>query len=155
MSILLQIRNLILHPIHSIRKRQLTRRLRDCIEANSTECVLEALMQLMSIMFVLDKPFRKNIEGFKGTYRIQDHDGGVDISIRFADNKMTWQKKAIANPNIDVDFADSKAICSFLFSQNPDILDFVLHNKVSYTGNLNYLFKFAYMAKHLQLKLLS
>jgi hypothetical protein len=143
-----------LHPGKSLRKRILLKQLDGCIAGKATEKILEVLLELMSIMFLIDKSYRKNIIGFNGKYRIQDQTGAVDVSFQFASNEMTWQKAEIPNPNIAVNFKDPESICSFLFSANPDILNFVLHNKVSYAGNLNYLFKFAYMAKHLQLEFL-
>ena len=35
---------------------------------------------------------------------------------------------------------------------DPDVFTFVLENKLSWDGNINYVLKFAYMAKHLKAK---
>jgi hypothetical protein len=43
-------------------------------------------------------------------------------------------------------------LMGFLLSPKPDILGSMLRQDISIDGNLNYLYKFAYMAKHLQLK---
>ena len=40
---------------------------------------------------------------------------------------------------------------NYLLSPKPDILGSVLRQDVMVSGNLNYLYKFAYMAKRLQL----
>lgn len=154
MEVINTIYGYIVHPIHSLRKRALLKKLDGCIDCGGTEAILEILLELMSIVFILDRQFRKNIVGFKGKYLIKDRDGSVDVSFKFESDRMSWQKTEIQRPDIAVTFKDAQAVCAFLFSKNPDILDFVLNNRVNYAGNLNYLFKFAYMAKHLQLKLL-
>lgn len=47
-------------------------------------------------------------------------------------------------------FKDGKALMDFLLAENPDILGAMLHQEVTPEGNLNYLYTFAYMARHLQ-----
>ena len=42
---------------------------------------------------------------------------------------------------------------NFLLSANRDILRGLLNNEVLVTGNLNYMYKFGFMANHLQLEL--
>jgi hypothetical protein len=58
----------------------------------------------------------------------------------------------VDDTNITVTFKDGNAFKGFIFNQNPDIIGAILDNDITYNGNLNYLAKFAYMAKHLQLR---
>jgi hypothetical protein len=141
------------NPLQSMEK-ELLHKLLELIEGRTTGPLLEVLLDAMSLVFRLDKNYRRNIEDFTAAYQLQEKQGGVSIGFSFANEKMTVEKKGVKNPNISVTFKDNAAINEFLFSSDPDILSFVLDSKVSYDGNLNYLMKFAYMAKHLQLMIL-
>ena len=57
----------------------------------------------------------------------------------------------IPDPDITILFKDGKALMGYLLSPKPDILGSILHQEVSLAGNLNYLYKFAFMSKRLQL----
>lgn len=130
------------------------RRLSDAVGAINTQAMdlfLETLLRLMGFAFMLDKSYRRNIEGFEGRYVFTSRDHGIAASAIFEDNRMTVKNRAVEHPDITLVFKDGKALRHFLFSENPDIIAAILDNEISYTGNLNYLAKFAYMAKHLQL----
>jgi hypothetical protein len=73
------------------------------------------------------------------------------VSAVFRDNKMKVSEKPIDNTNIIVNFKDGKALMNYILSPKPDILGSILRQDVTFDGNLNYLYKFAYMAKRLQL----
>ncbi|BCS97261.1 hypothetical protein DSLASN_28930 [Desulfoluna limicola] len=137
-------------------KRWLTeRRLKAAVgEINSLamDLFLETLLRLMRFVFILDRGFRRNIEGFDGRYAFMSRDGNIAASAIFEDNRMRVKNKVVDQADITVVFKDGKALRHFLFSEHPDIIAAILDNEISYTGNLNYLAKFAYMAKHLQLR---
>jgi hypothetical protein len=50
---------------------------------------------------------------------------------------------------VAVTFKDSAALLRFLFSHDQDILDSLLSNDVAVDGNVNYIYKFAFMARDL------
>lgn len=130
------------------------RKLNDAVGAINTQAMdlfLETLLRLMGFAFMLDKSYRRNIEGFEGRYVFTSRDHRIAASAIFEDNRMTVKNQAVEHPDITLVFKDGKALRHFLFSENPDIIAAILDNEISYTGNLNYLAKFAYMAKHLQL----
>jgi hypothetical protein len=54
---------------------------------------------------------------------------------------------AIRDWDVKVTFEDGKALRKFLFSKDPDVLNSLAENKMEVDGNLNYIFKFGYMAK--------
>ena len=60
-------------------------------------------------------------------------------------------RSEISDTNVTIIVKDGKALWEFLMSDNPDVFAFVLDNKLTYEGNLNYLMKFGYMAKSLKL----
>lgn len=69
----------------------------------------------------------------------------------FADNRLEVRQEEIDNPDITILFKDGKALMGYLLTPKPDILGSMLRQEVSLDGNLNYLYKFAFMAKRLQL----
>ncbi len=69
----------------------------------------------------------------------------------FRDNRLRVYDKAIANTDVTVTFKDARALMNYILSPKPDILGSILRQDVVIDGNFNYLYKFAYMAKHLQL----
>jgi hypothetical protein len=54
---------------------------------------------------------------------------------------------------VRVRFTDGAALRRFLFAEDQDILDSLLANEVELTGNLNYIYKFGFMARDLQRRL--
>jgi len=60
----------------------------------------------------------------------------------------------LADPcTVKVTFSDVKALRGFLFSGNQDILNSLLTNDVSVSGNLNYIYKFGFMVRDLAYRL--
>jgi hypothetical protein len=143
-------------PIAYLRRRTLkglaSRILKD-IEAGVFDAFLEMLLRAMRLAFLLDPEYRKSIEGFDARYVFETEDGGVAVSAIFARDKMKVKGNAVDDSNVRVTFRDGGALMRFLFRRNPDIIAAILDNEVTYEGNLNYLARFAYMAKSLQLRL--
>ena len=119
------------------------------------DLILELLLDAMSIIFVLNNDFRKNIDSFKAKYTFRIGRDGTGASVIFAPfllfqfGRMIVKKDPIEDADVSVTFESGRAMADFLFSKSPDIFAALLDNKLSFSGNLNYLFKFAYMAKHL------
>ena len=122
-----------------------------CISSDMAEKFLEVLLDVMKVVFMLDGDFRRNIDGFEGRYLFRSADRSIDVSACFEDDKLHVSEEEVANPHVTVIFKDGKALMSFLLTENPDILGSMLRQEVTPEGNLNYLYKFAYMARRLQL----
>jgi hypothetical protein len=105
----------------------------------------------MSLVFFLNKDYGRNIDDFSGRYLFRDRANKITVAAIFKKNKMKVRKKMIGNTNVTIVFKNQRALMNFLLSPKPDILNSILNQDVSYDGNLNYLSKFAYMAKRLQL----
>jgi len=125
----------------------------DCLQSEVAEEFLELLLKLMSLFFMIDSDFSKNINGFKGRYLFKSRDNDITVSAVFDNGKMHVEEKIIDNPDITVTFNDGKALMNYLLSPKPDILGSMLRQDVVLNGNLNYIYKFAYMATHLKLKM--
>jgi hypothetical protein len=111
---------------------------------------LELLLKVIHLVLCVDHNYGKNIEGFKARYAFRSVDGKIAASVIFENNKMKVEKDEIKDTNVTIIFKDGKALWEFLMAEDPDVFSFVLENKLSYNGNLNYLMKFGYMAKHLK-----
>lgn len=119
----------------------------------ATDKFMEFLLTAMDVFFFLWEDYRKNIEGFRGKYVFRTSKGPVAASATFKNGDMKVQTKAIADWNVRVTFKNPKALRSFLFSKDQDILDQLLENAVEVDGNLNYLYKFGFMARDLERRL--
>lgn len=119
------------------------------LESEFVEEFLDVLLNLMGIMFCIDKDFRRNIEGFDAKYMFMDRSGEITVSAVFKNSKLKVSEKPITDANVTIIFKDEKALMNFLLSPKPDILNAILNQDVTYEGNINYISKFAYMATHL------
>ena len=129
------------------------KKLLDNIETGFMDEIIELILKGLKLFLYLDPGYRKNIEDFNARYTFRSERGKIAASAIFKNGKMRVKKKEIKNTNITVFFSDGKAMWNFMTAPNPDIFAFILDNKIRYEGNLNYVLKFAYMAKHLKHKL--
>ncbi len=121
------------------------------LESELAEEFLEILLELMKIIFLVDHDYRRNIRNFSARYLFRSRDGDITVAAVFSDDRMEVLEEEISRPDITVTFKDSKALMNYLLTPNPDVLGSMLRQEVILDGNLNYLYKFAFMAKRLQL----
>ena len=114
-----------------------------------TDKFLEILLYGMDLGFCLSRDFRKNIENFRGGYVFRTADRLVAASATFADGDMQVDTTPVEDCNARITFKDAAALQRFLFSKNQDILNSILANEVEVEGNLNYIYKFGFLAKDL------
>ena len=91
-----------------------------------TDKFLELLLKGMDLAFYLSKGYRKNRDGDMSV-----HEGAQD----------DWDAR--------ITFKNAAALRSFIFSKDQDILNSLLKNEVEVDGNLNYIYKFGFMARDL------
>jgi hypothetical protein len=120
------------------------------IETGALDDFLELLLNVIRLVLCVDRKYRRNIKDFNARYAFRSQDGKIAASAIFKNNKMKVKKEEIPDTNVTVLFKDGKALWEFLMAPDPDVFAFVLESKLSYEGNLNYLLKFGYMAKHLK-----
>ena len=112
--------------------------------------LLTGLLKLMNLAFSMDTSLRKNLENFDGHYLFRIEEEDYAVAARFNENGITVKQGEPEQTDICIRFRNARVLSDFLLSSDPDILDAVLKQDVAIDGNLNYLFKFAYMAKQLQ-----
>ena len=111
---------------------------------------LATLLNLMKIVFVINPDYRRNIENFNGRYQFLSKDERLKVGVVFGGGRMAVVDEKIDRPDITIAFRDGRTLLDFIFSPRQDILGAMLRHDVETTGNLNYLYKFGYMAKALQ-----
>lgn len=117
--------------------------------------ILELLLEGMRLLFIFDKKFKNNIKGFKARYSFKSSDGKIGVSavfkpgFLFLSDRMEVIKEAVDDTQVTVIFKDGKGVAELLLSDSPDVLNGMLENTLDYKGNLSYLLKFVYMARHI------
>ncbi|MDI6792320.1 MAG: hypothetical protein QME81_05555 [bacterium] len=154
----------LLYPVRRIWRYLARRAFLKCLRDEVAEEFLEILLKLMSLSFCLDRNLRKNIEGFNGLIQFRSKDNEVRVLAEFKDNRLKAKElkpteKLKATPNATVVFKNADALMNFLLPKGGgdgrrDILRPILENEVALEGNFNYIFRFGFLANHLQLKLL-
>ena len=129
--------------------RLLLRKLRKELVGKATDIFLELLLKGMDLAFYLSKGYRKNIKDFEGRYLFTTADDVVAAAATFEHGDMEVHKEAIDDWDVRVTFKDAGALNAFLFSRDQDILDSLLKNDVELDGNLNYIYRFGFMARDL------
>jgi len=123
------------------------------LEDETAETFLEILLLFMKLKFMLDPSYRRNIENFKGRYQFRSRDNKITVLVEFDNGKMDIKEKLSEDVDVTVIFKDGRSLINFLLSRNRDVLRGLLNNEINVIGNLNYIYKFGFMANHLQLEL--
>jgi len=147
-----EIKNLVL--LRRFRARNRMKEFLQRLEEGVTDDILKVLLELMSLVFLIDRDFRRNIEGFKATYVFKDYAGLAYTLVRFKNNKMYVKRQKEDNPTFTLRYKDGHSLFKLLLSDSPNVLKAMLDQEVDFQGNINYINKFAYMAIHLKLKAL-
>ena len=117
--------------------------------------LLELLLHVMDMTLTFSKSCRKGIKNFKGKYLFESKDGRIASSVAFDDGDMKVHHHRIDDYDVRIIFADEVALMEFLFSEDQDILNSLLENTVEVEGNLNYIYRFGYVAKTIRQRLLA
>jgi hypothetical protein len=107
----------------------------------------ELLLYGMDMTLAFSRSCRAGIKNFKGKYVFMTKNGDITASAAFDNGDMKVFHDRIDASNVQVVFTDEAAFMEFLFAENQDILNSILENKVEVKGNLNYLYRFGYLAK--------
>ena len=78
---------------------------------------------------------------------------GFNASALFTPGEMSMRTTAVESPDVTITFKSPAAFRRFLSSKEKDILESLMANEVEVDGNLNYVYKFGFMARHLLLRL--
>jgi hypothetical protein len=133
------------------RADRLIRKFNACFASEATEDFLAVLLDLMGLVACLDPEFRRNLKDFDGRYLFKSQDQAITVTAQFRNQLLVVTEKPINDAHVTVCFKNASALMNLLRTPKPDILGSLLRQEVRVEGNLNYLYKFAYMAQHLRL----
>lgn len=139
-----------------LRRGRVRRQFLKRLETDIAEEILKLLLNLMNWWFKTDEEFRKNIDGFTGRYQFRNADKSFTVTALFTGKGVKVKEELIKDEDVSVIFKDGKSLetlMNFLLARDPDILKLILNNEVKVEGNMNYMFRFLYMAKQLKAKL--
>lgn len=122
------------------------------IMSEMTETFLEFLLWGMKFYLIINPDYRRNINDFHGLYRFRDRAGRVNVLVKFAHGKMTYSEDPVPVADVTVFFKDERSLRNFLIASKKDIMNSILNNEINVSGNLNYLYKFGFMANNLLLE---
>ncbi len=114
-----------------------------------TNDFLNLLLETMDLAFLLSPSYRENIHDFQASFVFDTANDGVAQTALFNDGRMQVEDRAVEPCDVRVTFTDAHALWSFLLSENQDVLDSILANTVNVEGNLNYLYRFGFLARDL------
>lgn len=129
------------------------------IEAELAEEFFKTLLLLMKFSFLVDRKFRSYIEDFLGIIEFRSKDGEIRVLAIFKNSALKVKEQEPQEigetPNVIVNFKDHISLMNFLLPKGGkrDILRSLLNNEVILKGNLNYIYRFGFLANHLQLEL--
>ncbi|MBC8218379.1 MAG: hypothetical protein H8E73_07935 [Planctomycetes bacterium] len=133
------------------------RKLKKQLLGKAMDSLIELLLRAMSLSFYLikDDDYQNHLHDskgkpFEGRYLFQTaKEDGIIASATFENGDMHVRKDAMSDWDVKVTFTDGKALRKFLFSEDQDIINSLAENEVEVEGNLNYIYKFGFMAKDL------
>jgi len=121
-----------------------------------TEHPILLLRGMQAYLYLLDRQYRKkNLAGFEGVYVFslkgtsEKSKGKKEFSATFRNNNMYVHDGPLEEWDVHITFEDAAGMRAFLFSEDDDMLNAILEDKVRTEGNLNYLYKFGFMARYL------
>jgi hypothetical protein len=122
------------------------------LETNAPS-VLKALLEVICLAYSSNFNLRTHIRNISAKYQFTFNDQDVPISLEIKNGGMRTFRGNCEIPDVRLKFKDPGSFRKLLFTAKPDILEMILKQEVAIDGNLNYLLKFIYLLRHLQLKL--
>lgn len=93
MNTLLKIFNYLIHPVKGFKLITEIRRLKRNMEEDATDLFLSILLSAMSLVFLFDRKFRRNIENFDAKYVFRDKTKDVYTGVIFKNSTMHLSEK--------------------------------------------------------------
>jgi hypothetical protein len=152
----------LLYPYWRIRQHFVRKDFANLLKEEATEEFLKALLQFLRFACCLDGYLRQSIKGFNGKIELRSEDKGIRVLAEFKNGRLKPKElkpgeELVPPANASVVFKNPEAIKNFLLPKGGlegrrDVLRSILNNEVRLDGNFNYIYRFGFLATHLQLQ---
>jgi hypothetical protein len=156
--------NWLLNPYWKIRRHFVRKNLVSQVQEEVTEEFLKILLQFLRFCCCLDDYLRRSIRDFNGKIELRSEDKDIRVLAEFKDGylnpkELKPDEELIPPANASVVFKNPEAVKNFLFPPGGsegrrDVLRSYLNNEIKLEGNLNYIYRFGFLATHVQLPFL-
>ncbi len=108
-------------------------------------------LKILSVVLRLSPKLRKEIDNpdtgfvFNARYVIRTKDDSVNVHVVFRNGRMRAGRGRIEDPDTVITYRDKKALAENWSKSGEATLDCLLTNEMSYSGNMAYLSRFAYI----------
>jgi hypothetical protein len=153
--------NWLFYPYWKVQRCRARNRFLDQVKEEVTEEFLIILLRFLSLCCCLDKYLRDSIKEFNGSIEFRSANKRIRVLAEFRDGKLHPEEiehgePLVPPPNASVVFKNPEAVKNFLLppgglAGRRDVLRSYLNNEIKLEGNLNYIYRFGFLATHLQL----
>ena len=154
----------LLYPYWAIKRNLAKRRFLERLKEEAAEEFLEGLLQLLKISSHVDGYLRRSMKDFNGRIEFKSKNNEIRVLADFKngclDERELDPEEELRPPaHASIVFKDAAAVKNFLLPKGGlkgrrDVLRSLLKNEVNLEGNFNYIYRFGFLATHLQLQLL-
>ena len=152
--------NWLLNPYWKIQRRLARKKFVNQVQEEVTEEFLKILLQLLRFCCYLDEYLRRSIENFNGKIEFRSENKGIRVVAEFRDGylhpgELKPDEQLTPPANASVVFKNPEAVKNFLLPPGGlqgrrDVLRSLLNNEIRLEGNFNYIYRFGFLATHLQ-----
>ena len=133
-----------------------------CLDKEMTDEVgeefLELLLKLFDAARFFDPYLKKSMEGFNGRIQLRNENSQIRVLAEFKDNRLEANELEAEDelkppPDATIIFKGYEALVNFLLPKGGrrNILRSLLQNELRFEGNFNYIYRFGFLATHVQL----
>ena len=152
----------LLYPYRRIRRYFARKNFLKLLENEVAEEFLQVLLKLLRYSCYLDSYLRESMKGFNGLIQFRSKDNEIRVLAEFKkgrlkDHELKPNEELKETPNAHIVFKNADAVKNFLLPKGGiagrrDVLRSLLKNEVKLEGNYNYIYRFGFLANHLQLQ---
>ena len=150
----------LLYPYWRIRQHFVRKDFLSLLKEEVTEEFLKALIQFLRFSCCLDGYLRRSINDFNGQIEFRSDNKGIRVVAEFKNGhlkpkELKPEEDLVPPANASVVFKNPEAVKNFLLPEGGlegrrDVLRSLLNNEIRLEGNFNYIYRFGFLATHLQ-----
>jgi hypothetical protein len=122
---------------------------------------LELLLKALGTAGLFEPDLKESMKGFNSRIQLRSEDNEIRVLAEFKDNRLKERElkpkeELHPSPDSTIVFKDYRALMDFLLPEGGrrDVLKSLLNNELRLEGNLNCIYRFGFLANHVQLPLL-